>query len=199
MKKIIFMLNLLISSSTCFAIYNYSSGTEALIVRDIAMDKDSIHNSVTRQPIHADSSFTVLVASLKDTSISTTALDTFSENNLNVDFFGCTLSGRNQITCLTKIVAVNQNLEISAYATGFRSKVSRLFDNLSNEYPASTVSALNKTDSGSLVFTLTQGIPVKVKFIYNNINLSATSVSLFEPLFEFSNTFVKGSFTNIDL
>lgn len=193
------MLSLLISSSTCFAINNFSSGTEALIVRDIAIDKDSIHNSVTRQSIHADGSFTVLVASLKDTSISATALDTFSESELNVDFFGCTLSGRNQITCLTKIVAVNQNLEISAYATGFRSKVSRLFDNLSNEYPASTVSALNKTDSGSLVFTLTQGIPVKVKFIYNNINLSATSVSLFEPLFEFSNTFVKGSFTNIDL
>lgn len=197
MKKIILMVSLLITSSSCFAIASFSSSSGDLVIRDVVVDENTVYDSVTLQLDLNSSTFSILDATLKDTSFPDSALDTFSENGLKIDFFGCNLSGKNQITCLTKIVASNQNLEIKAFGKD-DSRISQLFDNLSNEYGASTVTALDMTDSLLLDFTLIKGIPVEVKFIYNNINPSATSISLFEPLFQNEFTFIEGTFTNID-
>ena len=197
MTRIFLILSLLISSSANFAFADFSNSTESLIMRDGIVASDIVYSNVTRPLILADANSTVSDASLEDTYFSTTALNTFSESGLRVDFAGCALSGTNQITCLTKIVTVNQNLQVSAYATGFRSRVSRLFDNLSNEYPASTVSAPDMAETSHLVLSLMKDIPVEVRFIYRNINPSATSISLFEPMFEYSDTLIKSTFTNI--
>ena len=166
-------------------------------MRDLVVDENTVYDSVTLQLDLNSGTFSILDATLKDTSFPASALDTFSKNGLKIDFFGCNLSGNTQITCLTKIVASNQNLEIKAFAKD-DSRISQLFDDLSNEYGASTVTALDMAESTFLDFTLIKGIPVEVKFIYNNIDPSATSISLFEPLFQNEFTFIEGSFTNID-
>lgn len=214
MKKFILMLSLLISSSSCLAIANFNSNTETLVIRDVVVDKNTVYDNVTLKLNLADGTFTVLDATLKEpfferTSFSDTVLGTFSEKAIKVDFYGCTLSGvntlsgRNQIICMTEIATTNQNVLVTTDAIiGDRS--SPIFDNLGNEYVPSTVIALDMANPGFLRFPLIQDIPVEVKFIYDNINPSATSISLFEPLFSlFSNNdpflgSVQGSFTDID-
>ncbi len=161
MKKIILMLSLLVTSNSCFAIANFSSSSGALVMRDVVVDENTVYDSVTLQLNLANGTFSVLDATLKDTSFSDTALDTFSESGLKIDFFGCNLSGKNQITCLTKIVAVNQNLEIGVFggSSSSRGLSNQLFDNLSNEYGASTITALDMASSSFLDFTLTCDSP----------------------------------------
>jgi len=126
----------------------------------------------------ANGTFTILDATLKDTSFSGTVLDTLTQNGVKVDFYGCALSGKNQITCDTKVTSLNKDQAIGVVGESS----SKLFDNLSNEYKASTITALDKSGAG-LIFNIIQGIPVEVKFIYNSINPSATSISTFKPQF----------------
>ncbi len=197
MKKIILTLCLMIMSASSFAIVNFSTSTGALVMRDVVVDDTTVYDSVTLQLNLADGTFTILDATLKDNSFSETVIDSFSQSGLRVDFYGCILSGKNQITCLTKIVAVNQNLVIHAKG----GVLSRLWDNLSNEYNTSTVTALDKADQFDVGFNLIQGIPVEVKFIFNNINPTATSISIFESRFDignFGSNPVISTFTDID-
>jgi hypothetical protein len=81
--------------------------------------------------------------------------------------------------------------------TAYGVNESDLFDDLSNQYTASTVTALDKTGTGFLSFNVIQGIPVEVKFIYNNINPKATSISAFQPYFRPDTGSIKGNFRDI--
>jgi hypothetical protein len=74
--------------------------------------------------------------------------------------------------------------------------LTKLFDNRSNEYNISTTAELDKAGT-ELQFTLIQGIPVEVKFIFNNINPQATSISRFNPWF-FGNGSVSPEFRDVD-
>ncbi len=183
MKKIALILTLLLSSTTCFAIVNFTSSDGTLVMREVSVDGSTVYDSVTLQLNLANGTFTVLDATLKDTSFSETALDTTTFNGVKVDFMGCALSGKNQITCKTKVTSINkdQKMEVEGYNSD--RYLSKLFDNLSNEYHPSTVTALDKSASSYLTFNIIQGVPVEVKFIYNNINPSATSISAFQPYF----------------
>lgn len=166
-------------------------------MRDVTVDEAIIYDSVTLQLNLSNGTFTVMDATLKDTPFSETVLDSLSENGLKVDFYGCALSGKNQVTCMTKVVALNTDLQILAVD---RFSASKLFDNLSNEYGVSTTTALDKTGP-NLSFNIIQGIPVEVKFIYTGINSAATSVSAFQPEFRIltgANTDIKGNFRDID-
>jgi hypothetical protein len=191
MKKIMLTLCLMIMSASSFAIVNFSTGTGALVMRDVVVDDTTVYDSVTLQLNLADGTFTILDATLKDTSFSNTVIDSVAENGLKVDFYGCTLSGRNQVTCMTKIVALNQDLNILAGGSTQNSLgflvFSSLFDNLSNGYEVSTTTALDRAGT-TVNFGLIQGIPVEVKFIFNNINPQATSISSFRPSFDMSGT-----------
>ncbi|MDP1549680.1 MAG: hypothetical protein Q8L97_05915 [Nitrosomonas sp.] len=201
MKKIALILTLLLSSSTCFAIVNFTSSTGNLVMRDVSVDGSTVYDSVTLQLNLANGTFTILDATLKDTSFSETALDTITQNGVKIDFMGCVLSGKNQITCKTKITSINQDQKIAVYGnshvSGFGPVHSYLFDNLSNQYIASTITALDKSAT-NLSFSIIQGIPVEVKFIYNDINPSATSISSFQPYFWPDTGAVLKDFTDID-
>lgn len=193
MKKIILTLCLMIMSASSFAIVNFSTSTGALVMRDVVVDDTTVYDSVTLQLNLANGTFTILDATLKDTSFSNTVIDSITENGLKVDFYGCTLSRKNQITCMTKIVAMNKDITISAGGA-----FTRLFDNLSNEYQISTTTALDKA-AFFLSFNLIQGIPVEVKYIFNEINPTATSVSVFRPVFLEGNFFIfNNDFRDID-
>lgn len=178
MKKLLLGLSLLVISSSCFAIVNFTSSNGTLVMRDVSVDGTTLYDSVTLKLDLATGTFTILDATLADNSFSSTAIDTLTQDGIKVDFMGCALSGKNQITCLTKVVSLTKDQSITAH----NSSNSPLFDNLSKQYGVSTVTALDKTGS-SLAFIAIQGIPIEVKFIYNDIDPAATSISSFQPLF----------------
>lgn len=198
-EKIALILTLLLSSSTCFAIVNFTSSTGNLVMRDVSVDGSTVYDSVTLQLNLANGTFTILDATLKDTSFSEIVLDTFSQNGIKVDFYGCALSGKNQITCMTKAVSLtkDQDFYVSRTPSFASYKDSNLFDNLSKKYIQSTVTALDKSGP-NLSFKLIQGIPVEVKFIYNDIDPSATSISAFQPYFYPESGSIVGDFRDID-
>jgi hypothetical protein len=205
MKKIVLILTLLLSSSTCFAIVNFTSKTGNLVMREVSVDGSTVYDSVTLQLNLTNGTFTILDATLKDTSFSETALDTMTVNGVKLDFMGCALSGYNQISCMTKVTSINKDQTIgvagtsNTYIVSSSSSVSpsTLFDNLGNEYNPSTVSALDQSGSYNLYFNMIQGVPVKVKFIFNNINPAATSISAFQPSFAPETGVFSGNFRNI--
>lgn len=197
MKKIMLTLCLMIMSASSFAIVNFSTGTGALVMRDVVVDDTTVYDSVTLQLNLANGTFTILDATLRDTTFENAVVDSVTESGLKVDFYGCALTGKNQITCMTKIVALNRDLTVTA-GIGSNFDVSKLFDNLSNQYVISTTTALDKAGS-SVNFVLIQGIPVEVKFIFNNINSQAMSISSFRPSFTVPGIgFVELDFRDID-
>jgi hypothetical protein len=196
MKKLLLGLSLLVISSSCLAIVNFTSSNGTLVMRDVSVDGTTTYDSVTLQLNLANGTFTILDATLKDNHFSETALDTTTVNGVKVDFMGCILSGKNQITCKTNITSLDIDQNILAY-TAYGVNESDLFDDLSNQYTASTVTALDKTGTGFLSFNVIQGIPVEVKFIYNNINPKATSISAFQPYFRPDTGSIKGNFRDI--
>ncbi len=155
-------------------------------MRDVSVDGTTLYDSVTLQLNLANGTFTIVDATLSDNSFSSTAIDTLTQDGIKVDFMGCTLSGKNQITCMTKVVSLTKDQLINAYG----STLSKLFDNQSKEYSTSTVTALDKSGSVSLSFNAIQGIPIEVKFIFNNIDPAATSISSFQP-------WISNGFSNI--
>lgn len=205
MKKIALILTLLLSSSACFAIVNFTSNTGNLVMREVSVDGSTVYDSVTLQLNLANGTFTILDATLKDTSFSEAALDTMTFNGVKLDFMGCSLSGYNQISCMTKITSINKDQAMAAAgasnvyppSSSTAASPSKLFDNLGNEYSPSTVTALDQSGSDSLRFNMIQGVPVKVKFIFNNINPAATSISAFQPSFAPVTGVFSGNFRNI--
>ena len=49
MKKLALILTLLLSSSTCFAIVNFTSETGNLVMREVSVDGSTVYDSVTLQ------------------------------------------------------------------------------------------------------------------------------------------------------
>lgn len=175
-------------SSTCFAIVNFTSSTGTLVMRDVSVDGNTTYDSVTLQLNLANGTFTVLDATLKDTTFSETVLDSITSSGVKIDLYGCALSGKNQITCKIKVTSTTQDqvMNVIGPAQIYHGFSTSLFDNLSQEYTPSTLTALNTTDSSSLTINIIQGIPVEVKFIFNNINPAATSIAAFKPYFSFN-------------
>ncbi|QOJ24042.1 MAG: hypothetical protein HRU78_10635 [Gammaproteobacteria bacterium] len=164
-----------------------------MVIPDVSVDGTTNYESVTLQLNLATGAFSILDATPKDTSFSPTALGTMSAGGIKVDFHGCARSGHNQITCLTKVVSPNKDAGISAFT-------SDLYDNLSKKYSSSSITALDKESGFSVLlqFVAIQGIPIEVKFIYDDIDPSASSISTFQPEFVLNGANVKGNFRNID-
>ena len=116
-----------------------------------------------------------------------------SAGGVKADFHGCARSGHNQLTCLTKVVSLNNDASILVYPF-----LSGLYDNLSKKYSASSITALDKKSESLLNFVAIQGIPIEVKFIYNDLDPSASSISTFQPAFTLNGSDATGNFRNID-
>lgn len=163
------------------------------MIPDVSVDGATHYDSVTLQLNLATGTFSVLDATPKDTSFSPVALGTMSGGGVKADFHGCARSGHNQLTCLMKVLSLNHDANIYVYP-----QLSQLFDNLSKKYTASSATALDKEHVLQLAFTAIQGIPVDVKFIYDNIDPSASLISAFQPNFTLNASGATGNFRNID-
>ncbi|MBL8499154.1 MAG: hypothetical protein JNL77_01005 [Nitrosomonas sp.] len=193
MKKILLAVALLVVSPPLLATSNFTSSNGILVIPDVSVDGTTNYESVTLQLNLATGAFSILDATPKDTSFSPTALGTMSGGGVKADFHGCARSGHNQLTCLMKVVSLNNDADISVWPV-----LSGLYDNLSKKYSASSTTALDKESGFSLQFVAIQGIPINVKFIYNDIDPSASLVSTFQPDFTLNGISTKGDFRNID-
>lgn len=193
MKKMIFALMLLAISPALFATANYTSSTGVLVIPDVSVDGTTNYDSVTLQLDLASGTFSILDATPKDTSFSNTALGTMPAGGIKVDFYGCARSGHNKVTCLTKVVSPSKDALIQAFPVW-----SKLYDNLSKSYTASSATALDNSSGSNVSFVILQGIPVEVKFVYNNIDPSATLISAFQPNFILDGNTITGNFRDIE-
>lgn len=197
MKKLLLILSLLVIAPTCFATANFTSGTGKLVIPDVSVDGSTTYDSVTLQLNLANGTFTILEANLKDTKISDTPLDTLEQDGLKIDFLGCSRSDVNQVTCHVDVTNSLSDQVISPDG----SCASALFDNLSNEYLGTTVSIMDKVGVGichGINQTAINGIPIRIRFIYDNINIHADSISAFKPVIVFNNKTIIANFRNID-
>lgn len=178
MKKVFFIMALLMISNSSFAVVNFSTKTGNLVMRDVSIDDGlTLYDSVTLNLDIATGTFTIVEAIKKAvSSFPETPLATVTEYDLKVDLHGCVETGRDEVTCLIKVVGLVGDKVIT---TG--SVLNQLFDNFSREYKATTVSALSKTSMNVFQFNVIRGIPVEVKFIFTGIDPAATSFSLFRP------------------
>lgn len=197
MKKLFLILCLMVISTSSIAAVNFTSSSGALVMRNVTVDDNTVFDSVTLQLDLANGTFSILDATPKDTSFSEIALDSLIENGIKIDFFGCNLTGKNQITCMTKIVSLSTDQSITVRGD-LRGVTSKLFDDQSREYLPTAITALDNTHSSVLTFNIIQGIPVEVKFIYSGINSAATSISVFQPTFEPESGFVDAEFRDIE-
>ena len=201
MKKIVLIIAFWAISTVSHATANFTSATGVFLVPDVSVDGTSHYHTVTLQLDFATKSFMILDATPKDNSFSDTPLETLTSNGLKVDFFGCAMTGHNQISCLTKVVSINNDQEIFANAStasfGVYADPAQIFDNLGREYEAD-VTAFDLTSGGYLSLNLIQGIPAEIIFIINNFDIQATSIAAFKPSFVTGNNQnVDGDFRNI--
>lgn len=176
MEKFLITLNLLVMSTTCFATANFTSSDGNHVIPDVSVDGNKNYDSVTLQLDMSNGTFRIIDAIPKNTTISVTPLQTeLVIDKYKIDFFGCERSEYNQITCHVDVTSGSDSwFETSDY--------SFLYDNQSREYKATSVIVFDKvlTNPGQ---NLIQGIPVRVKYIFNDFDIHATSISVFKPLF----------------
>ncbi len=201
MRNFLLSLSFVVFSSSSFATGNFSSETGSLVIRNLNVDGTTICDTVKLQLNLANGTFTILDTTKQDTPsdafISKTVIDTLVKDNVKIDFMGCIISFRDQqhtgnnqfitvkqqITCKTEIVSLIETQGI--HVVGNYS--SNLVDNLGNEYKLTTAIALDQSAARLLQINAIQGIPVAVKFIYDNVDPSATSISEFKFEVVFSN------------
>jgi hypothetical protein len=202
MKKILLFLCLLLISTASFATANFTSATGIFLVPNVSVNGTANYESVTLQLDLSSGTFSVLDATLKDTSFSDDALETLTSNGLKIDFFGCAMTGHNQISCKTKVVSLNndQRVVMNSFQTGL-GKIfdpTLAFDNLGRQYTAITT-AFDTSSDQSLTINVIQGVPAEVQFIFNDIDIQATSISVFKPKFlNGDNQSITGNFRNIN-
>lgn len=191
MKKALFILILLMMNSSSFAVVIFSSSTGNLVMRDVSIDdRLPLYDSVTLNLNLATGTFTIVEAIEKAiSSFPESPIDTFTESDFKVDLHGCIETGRNEVTCLTRVVSLVGDKTVT-----MSSLSNPLYDNFSSEYRFDTnIEVLSKSYMGVFQFHVIRGIPVDVKFIYKNIDPEATSISLFSPEFSaFTGTFSGG-------
>lgn len=181
MRKAFFFTILLMTSSFAFADVNFSSKTGDLVMRDVSIDDGlARYDNVTLNMNLATGKFTIVKATEKAISpFLETPSDTFTLGGLKIDLHGCAETGRDEITCMTKIVSLKDDKSILIGGMF----LTQMFDNLGRQYNDETTSIFNAPVPSISTITIIQGIPVEVKFTYKNIDPAATSISLFKPYF----------------
>ncbi len=196
MKKFFLIINLLFISNFCFASSSYTSNNGTLVISNLSVDGETNYSKATIQLDIANGTFKILDLTPKALTISQTPLNTFEQQGLKFDFFGCSRSGLNQVSCHIDITN-NQNDRNVGISPGINAS---LFGNHGRLY-RSIVTALGETSDGvnPLFPLLIRSIPVRVVYIYNNINIHTTSFAAFLPSFFISdsNLTIQGDFRNI--
>jgi len=126
------------------------------------------------------------------------------EQDIKMDFMGCTRSGRNDVTCHVKFTSLGGfDRKIVVHVRDGYVVKTHLYDDLGNTYEASEATVGNlQSDGYGITITLIAGIPTLAKFKFINISPNASSLSLFKPAFapfgnHYDNGFY-GDFRNIN-
>lgn len=173
---------------------NFNSGTGILVIPDVSVDGRSFYDSVTLKLDLASGTFSLISATPKNPKLSDTPLQVFDSDGVTVGFNGCYRSGTNQVTCQATVTNLNNDAEMAfaaAFYSGSLSSYSSikttLYDNLGAPYTG-TVSALNKTDASAVSGMVLQGVPVRVTYVFTNVDSRATSIAAFSPGFAYAPT-----------
>lgn len=199
MKKIIFLLIAALQfNMNCFAAASFESNTGIITIRNMSIDGATNFDSIKLKLNTANGTYEILEAIPKSVTISQTPLDTLEREGIKVDFLGCTRSGRNQVSC--HINAVNNNTDQFIHFDGY--DLSHIFDNMGKRYNATFVTTLGSTEqTGFIAQTLVQGIQVRIVYVFDNIDIRATSFPLLRLGIRFGVRGVekhKLEFSNID-
>lgn len=194
MKSTIFAAVLIAAAVPAVAGSNFNSGTGVLVIPDVTVDGQSFYDSVTLKLDMSTQTFSVLSATPKNPKLSDTPLQVFENGGVLIGFHGCYRSGTNQVTCQASVTNSNNDADMAFAAasyvgplTGYSSVATTLYDSLGNPYTGS-VSAFNKTDASSLTGMVLQGVPVRVTYVFTNVDSRATSIAAFSPGFAYAPT-----------
>ena len=194
MKPSTFAAALIAAAMPAWAGTNFNSTTGVLVIPDVTVDGQSFYDSVTLKLDMSTRSFSVISATPKNPQISDTPLQVFESDGVAVGFNGCYRSGTNQVTCQATVTNLNNDAEMAfaaAFYSGSFSSYSSikttLYDNFGAPYTGS-VSALNKTDASSVSGMVLQGVPVRVTYVFTNVDSRATSIAAFTPAFAYAPT-----------
>lgn len=182
MRKLLLILNLLIFNIPCFASANFTSSEGNLVIPDVSVNGDKNYSNVTLHLDFDKGTFKVLDAQPKTTTISDTPLQsqTLTFNffeNYKFDFFGCERSGQNQISCYVDVTMS------SDYPRLFSATYSLLFDNQGREYLATVITISDTPITFDQRLPSKKDTPIRIKYIFDNFNIHAASISVFKPTF----------------
>jgi hypothetical protein len=173
---------------------NFNSGTGMLVIPDVSVDGRSFYDSVTLKLDLATGTFSLISATPKNTKISDAPVQSFEVSGVGVGFNGCYRSGTNQVTCYATVTNTNNDAEMafagSSYGGAHSSYITittTMIDNLGTPYTGS-VSVFGKTESNWIAGPILQGVPVRVAYVFTNVDSRATSIAAFSPAFAYSAT-----------
>lgn len=123
---------------------------------------------------------------------------------LETEFFGCVRPRLDQIICMEKVVSTDQDIVIHVFGdtnntSNFLDRMQREFppvkdslgreyspssltDGLNRRYSPSSISARDKSGISLINFPLTEGIPVEIKYVFNNIDPDVKGINKFQPM-----------------
>jgi len=187
MKKLfqtVILSSIMLLPTMSFAIDLFSTETGVLVIPEVDVNGEVFYDNVALKLDFSTGTFQLLSADPKPDNISATPLDTVEENDIKMDFMGCTRSGRNEATCHIKLTSLGGfDRKTAIYAdSDFRGQ-SKLFDDLGNTYIASEVIVGNLRSTSVVDQDLIAGIPTLAKFIFKNISPNASNISLLQPEF----------------
>ncbi len=202
-KRISFFLHIIFSlflfPASTFAVGNFTSSSGVLVVPEVDVDGNVFYDNVSLKLNFANGTFELTGFSPKPDLISLTPIESMEEKNLKMDFMGCTRSGRNEVTChvnLTSLGGLDRRTRV--YVNLASSGQSLLYDDLGNTYPAKEATVGNISTKSAEYVNLIAGVPTLAKFKFIDVAPNATSLSLFQPLFEPDGNEAKGDFRNIN-
>lgn len=195
MRNIILVVSLLCSCTICFASSSFTTNNGHLTISNLSIDGNTTYSNVTLQLDIANGTFEILDLTPKASTISQTPLSSFEQQDLKFEFFGCSRSGLNQVSCHVDVTNYLNDRDL--IISGFPGSI--LFDN-SGRYYFPIITVFEET-GGSITTTLIQGIPVRVIYVFDNISINATSFAAFMPAYRIfpstSDTVIQGDFRKI--
>lgn len=197
MKKSWLALSLLTASFSSFAGANLISSTGEFVIPDVTLDGKHFFDSVTLKLNFATGKFEVISYQEKNKAISNTPLQTYTFNSIKTDFLGCTKTGVTQVSCYINLTNSDNDVQISIYGNNDYTLV---YDNFGEPYKG-YINLFGQSSAAAssnyIETTLLKGVPVRVEYVFNNLNNRATSIAAFKPAFLYSKAYYMADFRNI--
>lgn len=192
MKKIytLVILSILFVATpiSSYAISNFSTDSGVLVLPRVDVNGNTYFDNVSLELDFKTGKFKLLNFSPVTPPQPDQITETQEAEKFTMGFQGCFRSGQDNVNCYIKLTNNDFDREVTIVvttsSTSVSAPISKLFDNLGNEYKAVKISVANKEETrGSEAITLIRGVPVTAIFEFENIDPSASSLSLFEPGF----------------